>query len=108
LLTDYAPNQPALALARFKALDAVERGQVVATKVATTRTVTHQGLVIETEILRNDDGFWAVFAGSLEVDREDTAEQLANIEASVAGWAFKMSRMDFNAFTTPIEDVVTQ
>jgi hypothetical protein len=108
LLTDYAANQPALALARFKPLDAVERSQISAQKVATTRTITHQGLVIETEILRNEDGFWAVFSGSLEVDRDNTSEQLADIEEGVAGWAFKMSRLDFEAFTTSLDDIITR
>lgn len=107
LLTDYAPNPPALALARFEPLDALQMSEIEGETVAVHRTITHQGLVIETEILKNNDGYWAAFSGALQVDRDATEAQLDEIESRVAGWAFKLSRMDYAMFTTPIEDVIS-
>ena len=105
LLADYTPNPPALALSRFDPIDVVPRDEISGTPVAVHRTITHLGLVLETELFRDKGKYWAVFSGALEVERDTTIDQLQIIEDKVAGWAFEISRMDFNIMTTPIEDI---
>ncbi|WP_018997211.1 DUF4340 domain-containing protein [Hirschia maritima] len=105
LLADYTPNPPALALSRFDPIDVVPRDEIEGDPVAIHRTITHLGLVLEAELFRDKDKYWAVFSGAIEVERDATIAQLQDIEDKVAGWAFEISRMDFNIMTTPIEDI---
>ncbi len=105
LISDFAPNPPALALSRFSPLDAVPREMMEGELVAVHRTITHLGLVIEAELFKGNNKYWVVFSESLQVERDETIAQLDEIESKVAGWAFEISRMDFNIMTTPIEDI---
>lgn len=109
LIADFAPNPPALALSRLSLLDARPRGEISGRAVATHRTITHLGLVIEAELFKQDGKYWVMFSQALQVERDETIDQLDAFESKVAEWAFEISRLDFNIMTTPLEDIaITQ
>lgn len=105
LIADFAPNPPALALSRLVPLDTAPRSDIEGELIATHRTITHLGLEIEAEIYRDKGKYWVVFSESLQVERDETIAQLEELENKVAGWAFEISRMDFNIMTTPLADI---
>ena len=108
LLADYAPNPPALAMSKFSPLDVKPRSELSGAFAGNHRTITHEGLVVDIELTREDDGsFWATLSLASETDSEEVLAQLEDIETHVAGWAFRLSRLDFNVMTTSLEDIAS-
>ncbi|MFC7292208.1 DUF4340 domain-containing protein [Hirschia litorea] len=105
LIASFAPNPPALALSRLVPLDVAPRSEIKGRLRAIHRTITHQGWVIEVELIEDKGKYWAVFSQGLEVEREEISDQIDELEDKVAGWAFEISNMDFNIMTTALNDI---
>lgn len=105
VIASFAPNPPALALSRLVPLDVAQRSDIKGRLRAVHRTITHQGWVIEVELFEDKGKYWAVFSQGLEVEREETSEQIDELENKVAGWAFEISNMDYNIMTTELNDI---
>ncbi len=103
LVSRLAAATPALALTRFAPIGVKPAAALATEPVAQHVTATHDGLEVALEAFREAEG---VFVTLRAVEAGEGAARAETINARAAGWAFELSRFDWNEFTTPVDEIV--
>ncbi len=104
LLTPLSAAGPALALARFAPIDAKPQSALATRPVATLTTITFDGLEIIAAAHDEPDGGYVTLRA---IEAGNAAARARSINAEASGWAFRLTRTDYQEITTPVSTIVT-
>lgn len=108
VVTPLAPAMAAEALTRFSPIDVAPVQQVAAGRpVADYMVRTKAGVVIVVRSWKQEDRGWVtISAATGEGAPTEAVNQAAAINAKAAPWAFALTELDWNGFSTPLSELV--
>jgi hypothetical protein len=104
LITAFGPAMTAQALSRFSPTDVASAAKVAAGAPAGQYIVlTRSGVSIVVQAWKSGDKRWVTLSAAVSDRATPEAAVLASrINSRAAGWAFGLSELDWNTFTTPL------
>lgn len=103
LVSRLAASTPALALARFAPVGVKPAEDLQTRPVARHVTLTKDGLEVIAEAYDEPDGYYLTLRA---IEAAEGARRASDINARAQGWAFRLTRFDWQDFATPISDIV--
>lgn len=103
LSSPLAATTPALALSRFAPVGVKPANSLQTRRVARHITLTKDGLEVIADAFEEPDGYFLTLRA---VEAAEGARRAEDINARAAGWAFRLTRYDWQDFATPISDIV--
>ena len=103
LSSPLAATTPALALSRFAPVGVKPASSLQTRRIARHITLTKDGLEVVADAFEEPDGYFLTLRA---VEAAEGARRAEDINARAAGWAFRLTRYDWQDFATPISDIV--